>query len=221
MITLHHLESSRSQRIAWLLEELAVPYEVKHYQRDAKTKLAPDALKTVHPLGKSPVITDGERTVAESGYIIRYLAATYGGQEWNPTPSDASWHDQEYWLHYGEGSLMPLLVMSLIFSKIPKSPMPFFVRPVAKGLCSKVISSYLAPQIKQHMTLIDHHLSSRTWFGGDILGVADIQMSFPLQALVANGQAKPYKHIARFVDQLQARPAYQQAEIQVGPLTFV
>src|SRR5687768_5409513 len=118
MLTVHHLNNSRSQRVLWLLEELGVPYEIKRYQRDPKTMLAPSSLKKVHPLGKSPVITDGELTVAESGAIIEYLVERYGKGTLAPPASAPAHRRYVYWMHYGEGSLMPLLVMKLVFSRI-------------------------------------------------------------------------------------------------------
>ena len=134
MITLHHLENSRSQRILWLLEELGVEYEIKRYERDPKTNLAPPSLKAIHPLGKSPVITDNGKTIAESAVIIDYLINTYGKDRFMPEVGSDAYNQLQYWLHYAEGSLMPFLVMALIFQKVKSAPMPFFVRPVAKIL---------------------------------------------------------------------------------------
>jgi len=144
MITVHHLETSRSQRVLWLLEELGVPYEIKVYKRDPRTRLAPPELKKVHPLGKSPVITDGDLVVAESGAILEYLAERYGSQgqgdvaQLLTTPGTPEHLQLRFWMHYAEGSLMNWLVMKLVFMTIPTQPMPFFVRPIARELCKKV-----------------------------------------------------------------------------------
>lgn len=212
MITVHHLNNSRSQRVLWMLEELEVPYEIKHYQRDPQTMQAPESLKQVHPLGKSPVITDGDLVVAESGAIIEYLARTYGKDTMLPEEGGQAWLDYTYWLHYAEGSLMPPLVMRLVFEKIKTSPMPFFVKPVAKGISDKTNQMFIGPMIKTHLDFVESHLAKNIWFVGDNLSAADIQMSFPLEASVARGivgRSRP--HITAWVERVHARPAYQRA----------
>lgn len=219
MITVHHLENSRSLRIVWMLEELGVEYRIKHYKRDSKTMLAPAELRAIHPLGKSPVITDGDNVIAESGAIIEYLAQHYGPEQWAIPASDPRWLQERYWLHYAEGSLMPLLVMKLIFSRIPQSPMPFFVKPVAKGISGKVIGTYLNPQLTTQLDIINQHLSTHTWFTGEEPGCADIMMSFPLQAASARADINALPGIKRFLEQMEARPAYQRAVETAGPLT--
>ncbi|MAX55700.1 MAG: glutathione S-transferase [Alcanivoracaceae bacterium] len=219
MITVHHLENSRSLRIVWMLEELGVDYQIKHYKRDSKTMLAPAELKAIHPLGKSPVITDGDTVIAESGAIIEYLARRYGDAQWQLESDDARWLQERYWLHYAEGSLMPLLVMKLIFSHIPNAPMPFFVKPVARGISGKVIKGHLDPQLENHLTVIEQHLAEHTWFTGDTLSCADIIMSFPLQAASARADLSKLPSIRRFVEQVETRPAHQRAVQNAGPLT--
>lgn len=214
MITVHHLENSRSQRILWLLEELELDYELKCYRRDPQTLLAPQALKEVHPLGKSPVITDGDITVAESGAIIEYLLETYGQGQLKPV-DEVGLRSYRYWLHYAEGSLMPLLVMKLVFDRIPKGSMPFFIRPVAKGITAKVQETFLAPQLSTHLRFVEDNLRDREWFAGKF-SAADIQMSFPLEAASIRTDLTPYPHIRAFIKRYQARPAYQQAIKKVG-----
>lgn len=221
MITVHHLNNSRSQRILWMLEELAVPYEIKRYERDPKTMMAPDSLRKVHALGKSPVITDGDLTIAESGTIIEYLAQTYGRESMLPEPGTQAWLDCSYWLHYAEGSLMPPLVMRLVFEKIRTSPMPFFIKPVAKGIVSKTNEMFIGPQIKNHMDFVEAHLSDHEWFLGSSLSAADIQMSFPLEASVARGLVDSSRpHIVDYVARIHARPAYQRALEKGGEYDF-
>jgi len=210
MITLHHLNNSRSQRILWLLEELKTPYEITFYERDKITILAPKELKKIHALGKSPVITDGDVTVAESGAIIEYLVQTYGNDLY-PQPGSAQHRDYTYWMHYAEGSLMPQMLIKLIFDKVKNSPMPFFVKPVARMIANKVLDSYAGPNIKTNLTFIENHLSQQEWFCGDKLTGADIQMSFPLEAMIAREGGDHYPNIAAFVRKFQARPAYQKA----------
>lgn len=212
MIIVHHLNNSRSQRILWMLEELGVPYEIKHYQRDAKTMLAPSALKAVHPLGKSPVITDGTRTIAESGVIVDYLAQTYGLGQWSPPAgSDAYWQYQ-YFMHYAEGSLMPPLLLKLVFSKIGSTPMPFFVKPIVQQVVKKTNQQFINPQLKLHLDFLESELSKRDWFAGEQISAADIQMSFPLEAAAARGGLdQRYPKLAAYLAKIRARSAYQRA----------
>jgi glutathione S-transferase len=221
MITVHHLNNSRSQRILWMLEELGVPYEIQHYKRDPKSMLAPDSLKKIHPLGKSPVITDGDLVIAESGAIIEYLARTYGKDTMLPKSGGQAWLDYTYWLHYAEGSLMPPLLMRLVFEKVKTSPMPFFVKPVAKGIANKTNEVFIGPMIKMHLDFVESHLAKNTWFLGDNLSAADIQMSFPLEASVARsitGKNRP--SIIAWVKRVHARPAYQIALEKGGEYDF-
>jgi glutathione S-transferase len=169
MITVHHLETSRSQRILWLLEELGLPYQLKIYQRDKRTRLAPPELKQIHPLGKSPVITDGQIVVAESGAIIEYLVETHAplatGELAHLAPAVGTpAHRQcRFWMHYAEGSLMNWLVMKLVFASIPKQPMPFFVRPVAKALCATVQSKLIDPNVDTALDFMEDHLATHHW----------------------------------------------------------
>lgn len=221
MITVHHLNNSRSQRVLWMLEELGVPYDIQRYERDPKTMLAPASLKKVHPLGKSPVITDGDLVVAESGAIIEYLAYTYGKDTLLPEAGGQAWLDYTYWLHYAEGSLMPPLVMRLVFQKVKNSPMPFFIKPVAKGIADKTTATFIGPMIKTHLDFVEAHLAQNTWFLGDNLSAADIQMSFPLEASVARGiVGKDRPHINAWVERAHARPAYQKALEKGGEYDF-
>jgi len=222
MITVHHLEHSRSQRILWLLEELGCSYEIKHYKRDAKTNLAPESLKKVHPLGKSPVITDGDRTVAESGTIIEYLARTHGDGRWAPGLDDAHYWDFNYWMHYAEGSLMPPLLIKLVFSKLRQPPVPFFIRPISGRIADQVDAAFTNPQIKTHFSHVNDYLGAHPWLAGDDISAADIQMSFPLEAALAGGSIKPadYPNIAVYVRKLQARPAYLRALEKGGDYAY-
>jgi glutathione S-transferase len=212
MITLHHLNNSRSQRILWLLEELDVPYEIKRYQRDPKTMLAPPELRAVHPLGKSPVITDGERTLAESGAIIEYLADRYGDGRLISAPGSDERLRQTYWLHYAEGSAMPPLLLKLVFRRVESAPMPFFIKPVARGIAQKVQNDFVDPQLKLHLDYLEGELGAADWFAGDAFSVADIQLSFPLEAFAARGGLDDgYPGLVGFLQRIHARPAYQRA----------
>jgi glutathione S-transferase len=221
MITLHHLNNSRSQRVIWLLEELKLPYQIRRYQRDPGTVLAPPELKVVHPLGKSPVITDGEITVAESGAIIEYLVETHGGESLRPLPGTAARRDYTYWLHYAEGSAMPLLVMSLVFSRLALPPMPWLLRPLASLIAKGVQQKFLNPQLVVHLDYIEKHLAKTGWFAGDAFSAADIQMSFVLEAASSRiADARGLPNIADFLKRIHARPAYQNGLAKGGPYAY-
>ena len=212
MIIVHHLNNSRSQRILWLLEELGLDYEIKKYQRDPKTMLAPPELRAIHPLGKSPVITDGDTMVAESGAIIEYLIERYGNGRFIPAAGTPDKLLYTYFLHYAEGSAMTPLLMKLVFDRVETSPMPFFVKPVAKGIAQKVKSSYIMPQIVQHLSYLEAELGKRTWFAGSEFSAADIQVSFVLEAASARGGlGEKYPKLFDFLKRIHARPAYQRA----------
>ena len=217
MITVHHLNNSRSQRVLWLLEELGLPYEVKRYERDAKTSLAPPELRQVHPLGKSPVITDDGRVVAESGAIVEYLVDRYGNGRFKPA-GEQDLLNYRYYLHFAEGSAMPPLLMKLIFSKIKRSPMPFFAKPIARGIADKVLASFVQPNIDAQLRFLETELAARAWFAGAEFSAADVQMSFPLEAAAARGGSMDaYPRLKAFLDRIHARPAYQRALERGGP----
>lgn len=212
MIIVHHLNNSRSQRVLWLLEELDLEYEVKRYERDPETMLAPASLREVHPLGKSPVITDGTLTLAESGAIIEYLVDHYGKGRLAPAMGTPERLRYVYWLHYAEGSAMPPLLLSLIFDQIEKRPMPFFVRPISRMITSQVKSSFIEPQIALHLDYLESEIENSLWFAGSEFTAADIQMSFPLEAAAARaGLDAGRPKLADFLQRIHARPAYQRA----------
>ncbi|WP_340680529.1 glutathione S-transferase [Paraglaciecola sp.] len=219
MLTLHHLNNSRSQRILWMLEELGLQYEIQHYARDSVTNLAPAALKQVHALGKSPVLTDGVITVAESGAIIEYLALTYG-QTLIPAADTESGRQYRYWLHFAEGSLMPPMVAKLVFDKVRANSKPFFVKMIANKIADKVMGAYFGPNMVANMQFIEQHLVDNQWFAGDSLSGADFQMSFPLEASIARGAAMQCPNILAFVQRIHARPAYQAALQKGGKYAY-
>ena len=216
MITVHHLNNSRSQRVIWLLEELGVDYEIKRYERDQKTMLAPKSLLKIHPLGKSPVITDdaqGGVTVAESGAIIEYLIDRYDIESKLAPPAGTPTRMRyTYWLHFAEGSAMSPLLMKLVFNHIEKAQMPFFAKPIAKAIAKKTKASFIDPQIKAHLEFIEAELHKSTWFAGGRLTGADIQMSFPLEAAAARGGLDDsYPKIMYFLKRIHARAGYKRA----------
>ena len=212
MIIVHHLNNSRSQRVLWLLEELGLEYEVKRYQRDAKTMLAPPELRQVHPLGKSPVISDGELTIAESGAIVEYLVGKYGNGRLLPAYGTQERLRYAYWLHFAEGTAMPPLLLKLIFDRIEKGPMPFFVRPIARAIAGRAKSTFVQPNIDRNLDFMESELGKSTWFAGSDFTAADVQMSFPLEAAAVRGgldSSRP--KLMAFLERIHARPAYQRA----------
>ena len=182
MITVHHLNNSRSQRVLWLLEELELPYEIHKYERDPVTMLAPPELTQVHPLGKSPVVTDAGLTVAESGAIVEYLVERHGQGRLIPAPGTPERLRWTYWLHFAEGSAMPPLLLKLVFDRISVAPMPFFAKPIARGVANKVLSTLVLPNLKRQLDFMEAELAKNEWFAGDAFSAADIQMSFPVEA---------------------------------------
>ncbi|PXW92854.1 glutathione S-transferase [Sphaerotilus hippei] len=221
MIVVHHLNHSRSQRVLWLLEELGLPYELRHYQRDPVTLLAPPSLRAVHPLGKSPVITDGDLTVAESGAIVEYLVERHGAGRLVPpagSPERLRW---TYWLHFAEGSAMPPLLLRLVFDRVARAPMPFFVRPIARGIARKVIGGFVQPTLTAQFDFMETELRTRAWFAGDEFSAADIQMSFPLEAAAQRaGLDGRHPALQDFLRRIHARPAYRRALERGGPYDY-
>ena len=212
MIIVHHLNNSRSQRVLWLLEELAVDYDVKRYQRDAKTMLAPAELRKVHPLGKSPVISDGDLTLAESGAIIEYLADRYGNGRLAPPPGTSGRLRYSYWIHFAEGTAMPPLLLKLVFDRIEKAPAPFFVRPIARAIANRAKGTFVQPNIDRNLDYMEAELGNGNWFAGNEFSAADVQMSFPLEAAAARGGLDSRRpRLMAFLERIHARPAYHRA----------
>jgi glutathione S-transferase len=222
MLVVHHLNNSRSQRVLWLLEELGLEYEVKRYERDRKTLLAPAGLKAVHPLGKSPVVQDGGQLLAESGAIVEHLADRYGGGKLARAAGSPDRFRYIYWLHYSEGSAMPPLLMKLIFDRLLVTPMPFFVKPIVKRIRQGVMDAFIGPQLTLHLDYLEGELGRHRWFVDDEFSAADIQMSFPLEAAVARGgldQRRP--RLMEWLQRIHDRPAYRRALERGGPYSVV
>lgn len=220
MIIVHHLNDSRSQRVLWLLEELGAPYEVKRYQRDPATMLAPPELRAVHPLGKSPVVEiDGVKT-AETGAIIEALLDAWPDSPLRPPAGSDARRRMTYWLHYAEGSAMTPLLLKLIFGQIPKR-VPLLIRPVA-GLISKGMNERMIdPQLTNHIGYWEGELAASEWFAGPQFTAADIIMSFPVEAAgsrVGFGNDRP--RLKAFLERIHARPAYQRALERGGPYAY-
>jgi glutathione S-transferase len=210
MLTLHHLNDSRSQRILWLLEELGTPYEMKRYQRDATTRLAPPELTAVHPLGKSPVITDGAVKIAESGAIVDYLIRTYGQGNGKPAmmPAAGSADFEPYyeWLHYSEGSAMLPLMLNLYVSRLKEAGAPLHPR--------------IDSEMKNHLGYVDGALKGREFFIGQSLTGADIQMSFVGEMAKVFEKLAPYPNLAAWLSRMHARPAFQRSVEKGGAYRF-
>lgn len=219
MIIVHHLENSRSQRVLWLLEELGLDYEVKRYERNKTTMLAPPELYAIHPLGKSPVIEENGIVVAETGAIFEYVRDTHGAGDLAVEPGSAAARDVAYWLHYAEGSAMNPLLMKLVFTQLPNRA-PVLMKPLVKSVANKALTGFVDPRVAEHVSFWDSALETTGWFAGDKMTLADIMMSFPLEAAAARGGAAEKPNIAAFLDRIHARPAYQRALQRGGPYAY-
>ena len=202
MIMVHHLNNSRSQRILWLLEELGLDYEIVPYQRDATTNLAPESLKKIHPLGKSPVITDGDKTVAESGAIVEYLIRTYGRDKMMPDEDSPDFLSHLHWMHYAEGSAMLPVMLSLYTMRLGEAAAPLLPR--------------IESEVKNHFGYMNEALGERPFFVGSALTGADIQLTFTLEAAKSLGHLKDFANLERYLNEMHARPAYKRAEERGG-----
>ena len=223
MLTVHHLDNSRSLRVLWMLEELGLAYELKQYARDPKTMLAPPELRQVHGLGKAPVLQDGTRVLAESGAILDYLADSYDSERvLSPAPLPAASDERmayRYWLHYAEGSAMPPMLLTLVMSRIRSAPMPFFAKPIARAIADKAEKGFVGPQRRLHLDWMEQRLADSPWFAGKRFTAADIQMSFPIQAAASRGDGLADKPALRgFLQRIEQRPGYQRAVARGGSL---
>jgi glutathione S-transferase len=210
MITVHHLDNSRSQRVLWLLEELGCEYSLVKYRRDPRTLLAPPELRRIHPLGKSPVLTDGALTLAESGAIIEYLIDRYGNGRLRPPAGSPGHLRYTYWLHYAEGSAMPPLLLKLVFLRLPRA-VPALIRPIVRAVAKRAQERLIDPQLRTHLDYWEGELGSSTWFAGEELTGADVQMSFPLEAAAARAGIGLGPRVSQFLERIHARPAYRRA----------
>jgi len=221
MLVVHHLNDSRSQRILWLLEELGVEYDLKRYERDPATLLAPPSLEAVHPLGKSPVVTDGEQVLAESGAIVEHLADRYGDGRLARLPGSDARFRYTYWLHYAEGSAMPPLMLKLVFDRIAAAPMPFFAKPVVRRIRQSVMDAFIGPQLKRHLDYMEAELARNAWFVDDEFSAADIQMSFPVEIAVSRaGLDATRPRLMDYLRRIHERPAYRRALERGGSYAY-
>lgn len=212
VITLHHLEKSRSHRVMWMLEELEVEYEIVRYARDRKTLLAPDKLREVHPLGKSPVIVDDGQAYAESGAILEHLVEHHGNGRFVPTAGGDAHRRYRYFMHYAEGTLMPQLLLKFVCSRVKSAPLPFFIKPIARRIADGVGAQFTDPNLRRHLEFLDGELATREWFTGDVFTAADVQMSYPVMGLLHRAaELGPTTRLAGFMERIAARPAYRKA----------
>ncbi len=215
MIVVHHLEHSRSQRVLWLLEEIGAPYEVRRYARNPVTRLAPPELLAVHPTGKSPVIEDDGRVVAETGAIVEYLAERHGGGALVPPVGSDEHLRYRYWLHFAEGSAMPMLVMTLLFQRLA-SGMP----PDCAAMVNGLQHSYVDPQRVAHLDLLEAELARGPFLAGDAFSAADVMMSFPVEAARGRGGLGERPNLIGWLARMHARPGYQAALAKGGPYAY-
>lgn len=220
MLIVHHLENSRSQRVLWLLEELELPYEVRRYARDSRTMLAPPELRAVHPLGKSPLLEDDGRVLAETGLIVEYLCDRPGGGRLAPAPGSDDRLTWSYWLHYAEGSAMPPLLLKLVFGVLPRRA-PALLRPLVRRIAAGAEAGFVDPQLTLHMDWWERELAATGWFGGPEFSAADVMMSFPLEAAASRAGLEPGRpRCADFLRRVHARPAYRRALERGGPYAY-
>ena len=218
-LIVHHLENSRSQRLLWLLEELQLKYEIKRYTRHPETMLAPDELRAVHPLGKSPILEDDGEVYAESGAILEHVAQNHGGEHLVPDVGTQSYKRCRFWLHYAEGSLMPILLLNLVLERMRSSSAPFFVKPVIRTVAQKLDDAFVRAQTRLHLGFVEQELEAGTWLAGGHLSLADIQMSFPLEAgmkRLDKAEVK-YPNIGAYLERIHSLPAYKRALERGGP----
>jgi glutathione S-transferase len=208
MFTLHHLNSSRSQRIVWLLELLNLDYEIKVYHRDPKTNLAPNSLKQIHPLGTAPIITHNEKSIAETGAICEYIVKEAKDTSLIPPKESEHFIDVQFWSHYAEGSFLPPLVTTMVLNKGKEKASPFFIKFVVTKFVDAVINAYFGMATKRNVEFVENHLEGKTWLVGDSPTVADVQMSFPLEAMEKAGRLASCPNLSAYVKRFQSDPSY-------------
>ena len=217
MLTVHHLENSRSQRILWLLEELGIDYEIKLYKRDPKTSLAPLDLKKIHPLGKSPVVTDGDDTVAESANIIEYVLDKYGNGRFRPEQGTDAYQQYRYWMHYSEGTLGTLIILKLFVGRIETAKMPFFAKPIANKIAGQIRNAYLDHTLDNNLAFIEAELGKSDYFVGDSLTGADFQMSFAMDALELRTDLTNFPNMRAYIDRIRSTDSWKRGIEKGGP----
>ncbi|MAP95449.1 MAG: glutathione S-transferase [Ponticaulis sp.] len=219
MITVHHLENSRSLRILWLLEELGADYVIKTYPRDPATNLAPKDYQALHPLGKAPVVSDGDTMLAETGAILEHFFDKFADTPLRPAPGTPARTPYQYWMHASEGSLMSLLILGLFLTRMETAP-PFPIKQIVKMATSKVRELYHTPSLTKMYAYMNDVLEENDWFAGDALTGADIMMSYPVEAAIGRaGLDDRYPHVLAWMERVKAVPSYQRAVQKGGGLT--
>jgi glutathione S-transferase len=218
MLTIHHLNNSRSQRVLWLLEELELPYEIRHYQRGADMQ-APAELRQLHPLGKSPILTEGAFTLAETGAIVTYILETHARGRMIPAQGSPDYWRYQHFLHHAEGTAMPPLLLKLVLATVTKKT-PALVRPVVGKAMQATDEGFVTPQIERNLAYWEKSLADTGWFAGPDLSAADIMMSFPVEASASRADLSGYGNLTGFLSRIHARPAYRAALDKGGPYAF-
>ncbi|HBQ18395.1 MAG TPA: glutathione S-transferase [Myxococcales bacterium] len=217
-LVVHHLERSRSHRALWLLEELGVDYEIVTYRRHPKTSRAPDSLRAIHPLGRAPLVELDGRVLAESGAILETLSEELGDGALVPARGTEAFRRFRFFMHFAEGSMMAPLMVQLVASRVRSAPVPFFLKPVVKGIAAKIHGGYSGPETARQLAFLDAELADRAWITGDDFSAADIQMSYPIEAALSRGDHGDVGHLRAYVERLRARPAYARAVDKGGPV---
>ncbi len=218
MIKVHHLNRSRSHRVLWLLEELGLDYEMATYVRNQKTFLAPPSLKDIHPLGKSPTVEDQGDVLIESGAVLELLLNRYDKGKLRPVEGTAARDRYLFWLHYAEGSVMPMLLINLVLSRFSQPPVPALLRPILGAAAKQAIAAYSGPELEKHLDYVEAELKKSAYLAGDEFSAADIQMNYPLEAAVSRGATSHRPVLTAYLKRLRERPAYQQALKKGGEL---
>ena len=220
MLTVHHLNNSRSQRVLWLLEEMSTPYELVRYQRGPDQR-APASLRKIHPLGLSPVLTDDSGlALAETGAIVTWLLHRFDtAHRFSVAPDSAAWPQYLYWLHASEGTVMPPLVMSLVMT-VMTSQAPALIRPVAKAIRGGLEKKFYGPQIRNNFAYAEGEVARTGWFAGDAFSAADVMMSFPVEAAGSRADMSPYPALRDWLSRIRARPAYREALARGGKYDY-
>lgn len=211
MYTLHHLIDSRSQRIVWLLEMIGTEYDIKAYPRDPKTNLAPDSYKKLHPLGAAPLLSHKNTMLAESGAICEYIVQQSERSDLLCVDDPQAYIQVQFWSHFSEGSFLPPLVASMVMNKAREKAKPFFVKFIANKLIDAILDAYFNKVIARNLAYVEAHLADKDYFVGDSPSVADVQMSFGLEALQKSGRLKTFPNISAYVSRVNALPSYQAA----------
>lgn len=219
MYKVHHLINSRSQRVIWLLELLDMEYTIELHHRDPVTYLSPQSLKNVHPLGTSPILEKEKFTICESGAIAEFLIREAGDkQDLMPTIDSEHYIDAQFWAHYSEGSFIPPLVASLVLNKGRQKVKPFFIKFIIGKFIDAVSAAYFDKVTKRNLDFVEAHLTDKDYFLGDRLSIADVHMSYPIEALYKARKLNAYPNTKAYIEKIQQLPSYKMAMAKIEKL---